>query len=561
MKKSRLHVSRYFVCSVNNISLYRFRFLLVYIFDADSDFLTTLKTQSVIRSSRQAALQVDQKRAELDTLLVEIRTSERNCEEMKRQERDLEMSKDNASEAIRALEVEKEHIKRDIIEAKRQEEDCRHQYQLIRASIEADERLRDELRRRVAALTDEETSLRESETKLRGSCTAVRQSIVDGEIEIEKLRNAADRERRSLMDIRTAKGLLEADLRRSTDDLKLLQEQAAAEAQRRIEFEAAAVKAREECGRVQLACAQLQRKMNDGSRVVEERKRIEDELRASHENIRLQVENQVNEARSETALLETLRVEHRHLALDMRRSKEQLASVQQQVQLEEATAQLIETEVVALRDTKVALEADISRLRDINKSELKRSEKLEQSCGEIEKRLKHAHEEIFAVVGEYERSRILSKEEENRVAEQRRSLKATMEELATLEKSVAVANSVLQEQRRQGLVELGQFDIAKQSIQSNMFLAAEAQRRADSGRQNLRRGDGLLALSTYNSDASTVLQKMQSSAVPSMQMRRSTAEKPALTFPVERGDLNIEMEKLRQQSSAIFAEAENRSMQ
>jgi hypothetical protein len=71
----------------------------------------------------------------------------------------------------------------------------------------------------------------------------------------------------------------------------------------------------------------------------------------------------------------------------------------------------------------------------------------------------------------------LSAEEERRVSEQRKQLRSTMEELASIERAVIDANKNLFDDRNRAIMEMGQLNQAKQNAQSQMLMVSEAQRR------------------------------------------------------------------------------------
>jgi len=86
-----------------------------------------------MRASRQAEGQAEQKQAELDTLLLGYRTSERRLDDIKRQIRDHEMQLDSRRDTMKGLDIDRERISKDQATIRKEEDALRHQSQVMHA--------------------------------------------------------------------------------------------------------------------------------------------------------------------------------------------------------------------------------------------------------------------------------------------------------------------------------------------------------------------------------------------------------------------------------------------
>jgi len=87
--------------------------------------------QVAMRASRQAEGQAEQKQAELDTLLLGYRTSERRLDDIKRQIRDHEMQLDSRRDTMKGLDIDRERISKDQATIRKEEDALRHQSQVM----------------------------------------------------------------------------------------------------------------------------------------------------------------------------------------------------------------------------------------------------------------------------------------------------------------------------------------------------------------------------------------------------------------------------------------------
>lgn len=91
--------------------------------------------QVAVRASRQAEGQAEQKQAELDTLLLGYRTSERRLDDIKRQIRDHEMQLDSRRDTMKGLDIDRERISKDQATIRKEEDALRHQSQVMHKTL------------------------------------------------------------------------------------------------------------------------------------------------------------------------------------------------------------------------------------------------------------------------------------------------------------------------------------------------------------------------------------------------------------------------------------------
>ena len=89
--------------------------------------------QVAVRASRQAEGQAEQKQAELDTLLLGYRTSERRLDDIKRQIRGHEMQLESRRDTMKGLDIDRERISKDQATIRKEEDALRHQSQVMHA--------------------------------------------------------------------------------------------------------------------------------------------------------------------------------------------------------------------------------------------------------------------------------------------------------------------------------------------------------------------------------------------------------------------------------------------
>lgn len=438
------------------------------------------QAQVAVRTSKQAEGQMETRRAELEGLALELRSTERRLDELKRQVREQEMLLDSHRDTVKVLDMDKDRRHKDTALVRKEEEELRHQTQVLRAHIDNDNRANEELRRRLVALKEEESSLKESEMRLRTAVLQSRKAVEDSQNELNEVRAAAERERRNLADIRTKKNVAEAEMASLAEALKFEAERVAQESLGRAELESKMLRTQEETNRSQKALAAIEKRIEDAVRKEDDLKRSETALKANIEKLRLETEGLNCLQSNEKSSVHTAREELRDINIEIRRCKEGLRVVQQELQTGHLSLETLQAQKDHLEDLKDELTAELNRLRETSRLEMKRTEKLESTYADSENRLKALRADLTSTEQSYERMRNLSAEEEQRVQGQRRALRSTLDELNKVEKAVSEAHQQMYDERQRALVEIGQLGQAKQSAHAHMFLTNEAQRRLES---------------------------------------------------------------------------------
>lgn len=438
------------------------------------------QAQVAVRTSKQAEGLIETRRAEMEGLGLEMRSAERRLDELKRQVREQEMLLDSHRDTVKVLDMDKDRRHKDTALVRKEEEELRHQAQVLRANIDNDNRANEELRRRLVALKEEESSLKESEMRLRTAVLQSRKAVEDSQNELNEVRAAAERERRTLADICTKKNVAEAEMSSLAEALKFEAERVAQENLGRAELESKLLRTQEETNRSQKALAAIEKRIEDAVRREDDLKRSETAIKANIEKLRLETEGLNCMQSNEKSSVHSAREELRDINLEIRRGKEGLRVVQQELQTGHLSLETLQSQKDHLEDLKDELTAELNRLRETSRLEMRRTEKLETTYSEAENRLKALRADLTATEQSYERMRNLTAEEEQRVQGQRRALRSTLDELNKVEKAVSEAHQQMYEERQKALVEIGQLGQAKQSAHAHMFLANEAQRRLDS---------------------------------------------------------------------------------
>jgi chromosome segregation ATPase len=437
------------------------------------------QAQIAVRAARQATAQIEQKRAELETVSSELRATERRYEEIKRAHRDQEASVETYKEEAKALQAELDRLRKDVMAVKREEADLRHQTSLMRATTDSDSRKAEEIRRRRAAIMEEETSLKESEGRLKASLQALRTSCDEAQLELDEARAASERERRVLADVRARRTLLETDMTRLEEEAKFSQERVTEEGKRRSDAEAALFRVREEIARTQKELVTLQRRIAEETSRELDLKRRGGEALAIQERIRVEAEGLSALVSDEKRRYELLKAEQFQLVNDLKKSKDELRQVQQDHMKHAVTLETIKSQIAHSESVRDGLGEELARLREVEKMEIKRTERLEGAYNEAEARLKELRTELSNTEDDLRRAKSIGSDEEKRISDQRRVLRSTMEELANVERAIVESNRQLHEARHHAMVEIGQLGQAKQSAQSSIFLLNEAQRRVE----------------------------------------------------------------------------------
>jgi chromosome segregation ATPase len=438
------------------------------------------QVQVAMRAARQADGEKETKRAELEAMALELRSMERRLDELKRQAREQEMLLDSRRDSVKALDIDRDRRFKDTATQRKEEEELRHQSQLLRASIDNFSRENEELKRRLAALKEEESSLKDSEMRMQSALLQSRKAVEGAQIELDELRASSERERRALADLRTKKSVAEAEMSRLEESLKFETERVGQESLHRAEAESEMARCHEDMIRSQRALASVEKRLEDAVRREDELKRNEAALKSSMEKLRLEVESLGCVQTNEKATVATAKEELREINLEIRRGKESLRAVQQEVQTGQLGLETLQAQRDHLESVKDELSAELNRIRESARAEFHRVEKLETTYSEADQRLKAVRADLIATEQTYEHMRNLTAEEEQRVQAQRRSLRHTLDELNKVERLVSEGHKQVYEERQRAMIEIGQLSQAKQSAQAHMFLTSEAQRRLDS---------------------------------------------------------------------------------
>jgi chromosome segregation ATPase/phosphatidylethanolamine-binding protein (PEBP) family uncharacterized protein len=438
------------------------------------------RAQVALRMARQAESEKEAKAAEVGALAQELRGMERRLDELRRQAREQEMLLESRRDTVKALEGDQDRRQKDTTTIRKEEEELRHQSQLLRASLGGLSRENEELKRRLAALKEEESSLKDSEMRMRTALQHSRKGVEEAQIELGEVRSASERERRALADLRTKRSVAEAEMSRQEEALKFEAERVQQEALHRAEVEAATARSHEEMTRSQKALALVEKRLEDAVRREDELKRSETALKSTMEKLRLEIESLSCQQTNEKSTVGTAREELREINLDIRRGKESLRVVQQEVQTAQLGLETLQAQRNHLESLKDELTAELNRIRESARQEMHRVDKLDSLYTDAEQRLKAVRADLAAAEQAHEQTRSLGVEEEQRVQEQRRALRQVMDELGKVERKISEGHQQVYEERQRALVEIGQLSQAKQSAQAHMFLTAEAQRRLDS---------------------------------------------------------------------------------
>jgi chromosome segregation ATPase len=435
--------------------------------------------QNAARSARQATTDLEQKKAEYDSLVSECRTVERRVDDLKRTIKDQEGIIEKHKELLRSLHGEQSALSKDLQTMKREEDDLKIRLQSIRVSVETESRASDEHRRRLALLVEEEEEWKEREARLKSAHSHLKKSLEECQIELNELRSAGERERRSLSDARGKKNLLEAEIARLEEELKFAREQVEEEERRRVDVYGESQRARDELSKIQKEVISAQRRHSDSLRLDAEMKRKESEAVQLQHRIRTETEALSNALKNERHTIDTLALERDSVLKDTKTARDELKQLQREltsarVTLESCLAQ--QQHAIAVKEE---IQQEISHMRETEKVELMRAERVNETYKDLERRLKEVRAELGREESSYARVKSRSIEEESKLAERHRSLYSATEELSKVESVIAEVHSSIHEERGKAIQEISKLGQAKQSVVSQMFLLSEAKRRAD----------------------------------------------------------------------------------
>jgi len=226
-------------------------------------------------------------------------------------------------------------------------------------------------------LNEEEESLKESEGRLKSSLSLLRKNLDDSQIELDEGRATSERERRILSDMRAKKAMLEADIARCDEEHKFALERINEENKRRVDAEASVQKIREEITRAQYDLHRVQRTITETSRREDEMNTRESELRALQERQRTETDTLIAASLEEKQKIERLRLEQKQVYLEIKQEKEDLRRLQHEQAAALASLETTKLQQATLEGMKDELSSEIERLRDIERLEHQRTERLE----------------------------------------------------------------------------------------------------------------------------------------------------------------------------------------
>jgi len=331
-------------------------------------------------------------------------------------------------------------------------------------------------------MKEEEASVRDSEVRLRSILVQTKKTLDDAQTELDAIRTTADREKRSIAEIRSKRASMEAEMMHLMDELKFSTERVNQENIVRMESEATILRCRDEASRAQKELGTIEKKISDALRREEDLKRSSAILKANLEKLRGESEGLSSVQVNERAMVSNARDELRDLHVEIKREKDNLKLIQQELQSNQINLEAIKTQNKHIEGLKDELSEELYRIRETNRMELRRTDKLESTYVEVEQRLKSLREELVLMEKDYERTRHLTLEEQERVSDQRRILRQTLDELTKAERAVSETYKQMYDERQKALVEISLLGQAKQSAQAHMFLTSEAQKKIDKNR-------------------------------------------------------------------------------
>jgi chromosome segregation ATPase len=440
---------------------------------------TQQQVQVAVRSSRQSTVQTEQKRIELEALTSDLRNTDRKLEDMRRSVRDHELTISSLKDDSNMLNTEVDKLKKESILLRKEDQDNKYQLQLTKNSLDNENKSVEDTRRRLNNLIEEEGSLKESEVRLKSSVTLLRKNLEDTQIELDDSRSSSERERRSFSDLRSRRAMLEADLSRFEEEHKFAIERITEENKRKVEAETMSQKVRDDIIRAQRELSNAKLKLIETTRLEEESKTRESEIKSILEKYRLESSSISVIVDDERQKIDRLKNEIKEKQIDVRQSKENYKLAQ--IELNSATISLesIKSQNLHAESIKLALNQEIQRLKDASQLELTRTERIENACKESETRYKILTEEITKTETNLHNFKNLASEEATKVADQRRMMKSNLAELAHIEYAITDANKFLFDERTKAVDEISQLNQAKQQAQSRVFIFNEAERRME----------------------------------------------------------------------------------
>ena len=437
------------------------------------------QTQAALRAARQASIEAEQKRAQCDSIESECRAAERKCEDLRRVAKEQEAEVEKHQSAVKVLQAEHNKCAKELQTLKREEDEARLRLQALRASTEGEDREAEDVHRRLNTLRDEEADLKDRESKLKSSWTQLRKGLEECQNDLHEARLASERERRSLSDLRSRKVMLEADTARCEEELKFLREQMEDEEKRRIAVQAETQRAREELALLRKETMGAQRKHNDALRLESDWKRREGDAVEIQNKLRMEMESLASAVTAERHKLESISRDRDAALKEMKLVSEEFGNVQRELASAKVALESVVSQQKHALSIKEELQAEISRIREAEKVELLRAERVNESYKELERRLQEVRAELTREESSYARVKSRSMEEESKLAERHRALYSATEELSKIERLMTDLHSNIHDERGKAIEEISRLGQVKQSVESQMFMFSEAKRRSD----------------------------------------------------------------------------------
>jgi len=325
----------------------------------------------------------------------------------------------------------------------------------LKASHDADTRSCDEVRRRLTQLLEEEKNLTESESKMKSMLSGLKKNVEDTQRELESVRAHFDREKRSLADIRVKKSLEEQEVNRLAELIKFNQQSVREEGKSRAEAEGM-------LGRLKEDLSRTQRDVVAASRRVAEEEKMLEQMKLREMEMRVVISSLTNESDGISALiteekmkLDSLRVQNRDIVLTIKTLKEEIKGLVDDKQQLHGHIMSLKSQLEATETTRENITKELNKLRDMEILEMKRSERLDKIYSECEVRLSELRNELARTEEDLEKNKVMNAEEEKRISDSRRLLRASLEELSNVENSIASSNRKLYEERQRAIQEIG----------------------------------------------------------------------------------------------------------
>jgi myosin protein heavy chain len=304
-------------------------------------------------------------------------------------------------------------------------------------------------------LLEEEKNLTESESKMKSMLSGLKKNVEDSQRELESVRAHFDREKRSLADIRVKKSLEEQEVNRLAELIKFNQQSVREEGKNRAEAEGMLGRLKEELSRTQRDVVAASR------RVAEEEKMLE-QMKLREMEMRVVISSLTNESDGISALiteekmkLDSLRVQNRDIVLTIKTLKEEIKGLVDDKQQLHGHIMSLKSQLDATETTRENITKELNKLRDMEILEMKRSERLDKIYSECEVRLSELRNELARTEEDLEKNKVMNAEEEKRISDSRRLLRASLEELSNVENSIAASNRKLYEERQRAIQEIG----------------------------------------------------------------------------------------------------------